>query len=52
MLLIKTERKCYARIEKAIQKSHSYEVPEIVALPITQGSRKYLAWISQALGVI
>ena len=32
----------FNRIEKEIKKLHSYETPEILALPITRGSRKYI----------
>jgi uncharacterized protein involved in tolerance to divalent cations len=29
---------------------HSYEVPEIIAIPVTDGSRKYLAWVGESVG--
>jgi periplasmic divalent cation tolerance protein len=35
----------YADIEQAIRKTHSYEEPEILAIPITAASASYLAWI-------
>jgi len=49
LLLIKTSRKRFAALEQAIRRLHSYEVPEIVALPIVAGSAKYLAWISDSV---
>jgi periplasmic divalent cation tolerance protein len=49
LLLIKTSRKRFAELEKAIRRLHSYEVPEIIALPIVAGSTKYLAWISDSI---
>jgi periplasmic divalent cation tolerance protein len=46
LLLIKTKISVYKKIEKALLKNHPYEVPEIVCLPITRGSKAYLDWIS------
>lgn len=51
LLLIKTSRKRFAALEKAIRGLHSYEVPEIIALPIVAGSSKYLAWVSDSVRV-
>jgi periplasmic divalent cation tolerance protein len=45
-LLIKTTRARYAALEAAIHASHPYDVPEIIALPITQGLPEYLAWVA------
>lgn len=45
VLLIKTKKKLYKKIEKAILMCHSYEVPEIISLPIQKGSTKYLNWL-------
>ncbi len=42
---IKTRRDRYAELEAALAKLHPYDVPEIIALPIVEGSRDYLAWI-------
>ena len=42
----KTRKELYDDVEKAIRENHSYEEPEIVALPIVQGSRSYLAWLA------
>ncbi len=50
LLLIKTTDKQYDRLEQHIKAHHSYQTPEIVKLPITGGSREYLAWIDQCLG--
>ena len=44
-LLIKTTEARYAALEGAIRARHSYEMPEIVAIPITQGLPGYLAWL-------
>ena len=43
--LAKTEERLYPEVEAAIRAIHSYEEPEIVAIPILTGSPGYLAWI-------
>lgn len=47
LLIIKTEKTCYPSLEKTLQELHPYEVPEIIQLPITNGSTSYLEWIHQ-----
>ncbi len=43
---VKTQRARYAAVETAIRARHPYELPEIVAVPITDGHLPYLAWIT------
>jgi len=45
LLLIKTRAELYDQVELFISKNHSYEVPEIVQLPITAGAASYFGWI-------
>lgn len=45
MLMIKTKDSMLQDLIKAIKKLHSYSIPEIIALPISGGSRDYLEWI-------
>jgi periplasmic divalent cation tolerance protein len=45
-LLAKTEAGLYPQVEAAIRAEHSYEEPEILALPVLTGSRGYLDWVS------
>ncbi len=45
-LLIKTTVEHYAALEAAIRRQHPYELPEIVAVPITHGLPDYLAWVA------
>lgn len=45
LCVAKTRQDLYARVEAAIRRVHSYEVPEILALPVVAGSRDYLAWL-------
>jgi periplasmic divalent cation tolerance protein len=49
MLHIKTMRHRFAELCEAIEALHSYDVPEIVALPITDASSRYLDWVRQAV---
>lgn len=49
LCLIKTRRSSFTLLEAAITELHSYEVPEIVALPITTGSAPYLSWLTAAV---
>ncbi len=50
-LFIKTQRRLFSTIETKIRELHSYEVPEIIALPILAGSQPYLNWISENIKV-
>jgi periplasmic divalent cation tolerance protein len=49
LLLIKTSRKHLAKLRGAVERLHSYDVPEFIALPIAAGSPKYLAWLEECL---
>lgn len=49
LLVIKSSQKQFGKLESAIKKLHSYDVPEIIALPIVSGSRDYLAWLAESL---
>lgn len=46
-LLIKTVRDRYPALRRRIAELHSYDTPEIIALPITEGSEKYLDWLRE-----
>jgi periplasmic divalent cation tolerance protein len=41
----KTRKELYGDVEEAIRAVHPYDEPEIIALPIVDGSQSYLAWI-------
>jgi periplasmic divalent cation tolerance protein len=51
LLLVKTRSERYDEIEMTLRAEHTYDVPEIVAVPITHGSASYLAWIGAATAV-
>ncbi len=46
LLLIKTASHLYKDVEAAIVENHSYDIAEVVQLPMTNGSPAYLDWIS------
>ncbi len=47
VLLAKTKKKLYNKIEKIIKENHSYQLPEIIAIPIECGLKEYLSWIDE-----
>jgi periplasmic divalent cation tolerance protein len=49
LCMIKTREELFDKVEIAIKKMHSYETPEIVAVPIVKGSKEYLTWIDDEL---
>jgi len=49
MLFIKTMSSMYPEVEKEIKAHHPYETPEIVQIPITNGSQEYLSWIGDSI---
>lgn len=48
LLLAKTTRANFADLEREVRAIHSYETPEIIALPITDGSEPYLKWLTSS----
>lgn len=49
LLIIKTSRSRLKLLSRRIQALHSYEVPEIIALPVSAGSPAYLRWLEESL---
>jgi len=48
LLLVKTKASLFSEIISLVKEIHSYEVPEIIALPIIGGSEDYLKWLDTA----
>ena len=46
MLVIKAPMRHFSRLERRVREIHSYEVPEIVAVPLVAGSRSYVEWLA------
>jgi periplasmic divalent cation tolerance protein len=51
LLLIKSHQDRYAAIETTLQSLHPYQLPEIIAVAIENGSPDYLKWIDSCLGI-
>lgn len=49
LLIIKTEALMLEKIKDRIRSLHSYQVPEIIALPVVWGDQPYLLWITDSL---
>jgi periplasmic divalent cation tolerance protein len=49
LLQIKSSRSLFAEVAAALEAAHSYEVPEVIALPIVDGSTNYLNWLRSNL---
>lgn len=50
LLIVKTSRKQFAAVEKTVKRLHSYDTPEVIALPIVAGSPQYLTWLADSIG--
>ncbi len=50
LLLIKTSRERYAALQSRLAQIHPYELPEIIAVPITTGLPAYLQWVADPEG--
>ncbi len=49
LCLIKTREDLFEKVEAAIKKLHSYETPEIIAVPIVKASKEYSIWLEDSL---
>jgi len=49
LLVIKTTGAKLGKLTRFIEQNHPYEVPEIIALPFSRGSRAYLRWLSESV---
>ena len=50
LLIIKTSRSVFEALRKVLEATHSYELPEVLVLPVLDGSPNYLAWIGKEVG--
>ena len=50
LMVAKTQKPLFDSLMKRVKELHSYTVPEIIALPIIQGSEDYLKWLNEAIG--
>ena len=49
LLVIKSRRDLFTALRAEIEKIHTYEVPEVVALPVVDGAEAYLGWLDREL---
>ena len=49
LLIIKSRKEKLPQIIRLVKSIHSYEIPEIISLPITTGFKPYLKWIDESL---
>ena len=49
LLIVKTKKALFKKLAAAVKKTHSYSVPEIIALPIIDGNKDYLNWIRESV---
>ncbi len=49
LCLIKTRKTLFGKVKAAIKALHSYETPEIIAVPVVCGSEDYLRWLDESL---
>ncbi len=49
LLLIKTSREKLAALRELVERLHSYDVPEVIAVPIVDGSPEYLRWLEESM---
>ena len=47
LLIVKTQRQRFGELERKVKSLHSYAVPEIIGLPIVEGSFSYLNWLME-----
>jgi periplasmic divalent cation tolerance protein len=50
-LLIKTRLARYPEVEATIRHMHPYELPEVIAVPLTQGLPEYLQWVAEQTAI-
>ena len=48
LLVMKSKKSCFPKIVRAVRALHSYDVPEIIALPIIDGNKDYLNWVKES----
>lgn len=49
LLILKTKKTLFRKISAQVKSLHSYQTPEIIALPIVNGSEDYLSWVSSSV---
>lgn len=50
LMIIKTQRHLFESLKRRVKELHSYTVPEIIALPVVEGSEDYINWLKEVTG--
>jgi periplasmic divalent cation tolerance protein len=50
LLIIKSSRPIFAQLCAALERAHSYQIPEVLAVPVVEGAPNYLNWLEDQLG--
>ncbi len=50
LLVVKTDRELFDRLERRLGELHPYDTPELLAFPVERGAKKYLAWVKEVTG--
>lgn len=50
LMIVKTQKSLFDSLMKKVKELHSYTVPEIIAMPIVEGSEDYLKWLREVTG--
>ena len=49
LVIMKSHQELFKKLSKRVKELHSYDIPEILAIPITEGSQSYLNWMKTCL---
>ncbi|MEM0096506.1 MAG: divalent-cation tolerance protein CutA [Candidatus Bathyarchaeia archaeon] len=49
LIIMKTRKALFGKVCERVKALHSYQIPEIIAMPITEGSKDYLKWLDESL---
>lgn len=49
LMVIKTSRRLFSAVRAEVERLHSYHVPEVICVPIVEGSENYLSWLGECL---
>ncbi len=50
LMVVKTQRHLFDALSREVKRLHSYTVPEIIAIPIVEGSVDYMNWLKEVTG--
>ena len=50
LMIAKTQRNLFDKLSQRVKELHSYTVPEIIAMPVVEGSEDYLKWLNEVTG--